>query len=57
MSIIMFLLNNSNVLFFQDIKNGGTPLHWAKTKEIVVALIEAGCLVDAKNFKGELSSG
>ena len=37
----------------QDIKNGGTPLHWAKSKDIVVALIEAGCKVDAKNFKGD----
>ena len=37
----------------QDIKHGGTPLHWAKNKEIVVALIEAGCLIDAKNFKGD----
>ena len=37
----------------QDIKNGGTPLHWAKNKDIVVALIEAGCFFDAKNFKGE----
>lgn len=40
-------------MYFQDIKNGGTPLHWAKSKEIVVALIEAGCHVDAKNFKGD----
>ena len=42
-----------NLSYFQDIKNGGTPLHWAKTKEIVVALIEAGCHIDAKNFKGD----
>lgn len=28
-------------------------MHWAKNKEIVVALIEAGCLIDAKNFKGD----
>ena len=26
-------------------KNGGTPLHWAKSKDIVVALIEAGCII------------
>ena len=37
----------------QDIKNGGTPLHWAKNKEIAVALIEAGCHIDAKNFNGD----
>ena len=37
----------------QDIKNGGTPLHWAKSRDIAVALIEAGCYIDAKNFKGD----
>lgn len=39
--------------FFQDIKHGGTPLHWAKSKEMVVALIEHGCAVDARNFNGK----
>ena len=28
-------------------------MHWAKSKDIVVALIEAGCMIDAKNFKGD----
>ena len=37
----------------QDIKNGGTPLHWAKEKEIIEALVEAGCLVNSKNFAGD----
>ena len=32
-------------LHVQDMKNGGTPLHWAKSKDIVVALIEAGCMI------------
>ncbi len=41
------------VFFFQDIKHGGTPLHWAKSKEMVVALIEHGCAVDARNFNGK----
>ncbi len=38
---------------FQDIKHGGTPLHWAKSREIVAALVDHGCLVDAKNFNGK----
>ena len=37
----------------QDMKNGGTPLHWATTKEVVAALLELGCLIDARNFNGE----
>ncbi len=37
----------------QDIKHGGTPLHWAKSKEMAVELIEFGCALDARNFKGK----
>ena len=33
-------------------KNGGTPLHWAKSKKMVNALIELKCHVNAKNFEG-----
>jgi len=41
-------------LHTQDIKHGGTPLHWAKSKEIIEALAgEAGCVVDARNFAGD----
>ena len=53
-SILAVSLLFPNLLFIlQDIKNGGTPLHWAKNKEIVVALLEAGCHIDAKNFNGD----
>lgn len=35
-------------------KNGGTPLHWCLTKEVVVALVElVDCCVDARNFCGQ----
>ncbi len=34
-------------------KRGGTPLHWATTKELVSTLVELGCQVDARNFRGE----
>ena len=37
----------------QDVKHGGTPLHWAKSKEIIEALIDSGCSVDARNFVGK----
>ena len=37
--------------FLQDFKYGGTPLHWAKTSEILEALLEAGCLINARNFQ------
>lgn len=31
-------------------KNGGTPLHWATTKEVIMALVELECCIDALNF-------
>ena len=34
-------------------KNGGNPLHWAKSPLCMVPLIEWGCDIDAKNFQGE----
>ena len=34
-------------------KMGGTPLHWATSKEVIDALVLAGCNVDAKNFIGQ----
>ena len=37
----------------QDIKNGGTPLHWAKEKEIIEALAESGCQLETKDFNGD----
>ena len=37
----------------QDIKNGGTPLHWAKEKEIIEALAGSGCQLETKDFNGD----
>lgn len=35
-------------------KNGGTPLHWCTTREVVAALVElADCRIDARNFSGQ----
>lgn len=33
-------------------KLGGTPLHWAKSKRMINALVELGCQINAKNFEG-----
>ncbi|XP_064478597.1 85/88 kDa calcium-independent phospholipase A2-like isoform X2 [Ornithodoros turicata] len=43
-----------NVHNFQidDMKFGGTPLHWAKTTQCLETMIELGCDLDAKNFQG-----
>lgn len=43
-----------NVHNFQieDMKHGGTPLHWAKTTQCLDTMIELGCDLDAKNFQG-----
>lgn len=45
-------INKSNVFHLDDIKNGGTPLHWALSREVVNVLIEKNCNVDALNFDG-----
>ncbi|GAB6030891.1 hypothetical protein CHUAL_007723 [Chamberlinius hualienensis] len=37
----------------KDMKHGGTPLHWAMSREVVEALIELGCQIDARDFKGD----
>lgn len=50
---VIFLLCYHNFRVIKDMKNGGTPLHWATTKEVVIALIELGCFIDARNFSGQ----
>lgn len=42
---------NTNKLFTQDMKNGGTPLHWSSSREILLELIDRGCDIDAVNFE------
>lgn len=46
------LLVNSNKLHTQDMKYGGTPLHWSSSREVIESLIEKGTDVDALNFDG-----
>ena len=38
----------------KDIKDGGTPLHWAKSREVIEMLLEVNTNINAKNFKGML---
>lgn len=40
-------------LHSKDMKHGGTPLHWALSKEVVEALVDMGCNLDARDFKGD----
>lgn len=46
------LLVNSNKLMTQDMKYGGTPLHWSSSREVIEPLIEKGTNVNALNFDG-----
>lgn len=42
---------NTNKLFIQDMKNGGTPLHWASSREVLQELVGRGCDINAVNFE------
>ncbi|XP_032669254.1 85/88 kDa calcium-independent phospholipase A2 isoform X2 [Odontomachus brunneus] len=46
-----FLHNKPNVLHSEDMKFGGTPLHWSRSREVICALIE-NCDINAVNFDG-----
>ncbi|EFN81540.1 85/88 kDa calcium-independent phospholipase A2 [Harpegnathos saltator] len=47
-----FLHKKPNVLNSEDMKFGGTPLHWSRSREVIRALIETNCDIDALNFDG-----
>lgn len=47
-----FLHSKPNVLHTEDMKFGGTPLHWACSREVINALIETKCDIDVPNFDG-----
>uniref|UniRef100_A0A6B2E6X8 phospholipase A2 n=1 Tax=Phlebotomus kandelakii TaxID=1109342 RepID=A0A6B2E6X8_9DIPT len=51
-SVADFLQNNQNKLVTQDMKHGGTPLHWSSSREVIEALVERGTDVNALNFDG-----
>jgi calcium-independent phospholipase A2 len=33
-------------------KNGGTPLHWASSREVLESLIQRGCYINSLDFNG-----
>ncbi|XP_046827551.1 85/88 kDa calcium-independent phospholipase A2 [Vespa crabro] len=47
-----FLHNKPNVLYSEDMRFGGTPLHWSHSRPVVNALIEHHVDIDAVNFQG-----
>ncbi|XP_076756311.1 calcium-independent phospholipase A2 VIA [Xylocopa sonorina] len=47
-----FLHSKPDVLHAEDMKFGGTPLHWSLSREVINALIESNCDIDALNFDG-----
>lgn len=49
-SVADFLQANQNKLFTGDMKYGGTPLHWSSSREVLSALINRNCDVNALNF-------
>ncbi|KAL4711460.1 hypothetical protein ACJJTC_005584 [Scirpophaga incertulas] len=46
------LLDNRPKLYQQDMKYGGTPLHWAVSREVIEALVDKNCDINALNFDG-----
>ncbi|OTF73258.1 heterotrimeric G protein alpha subunit B-like protein, partial [Euroglyphus maynei] len=42
-----------NMLNVNDMKNGGTPLHWCKSSEVIEILVERNCNLNARNFHGD----
>ncbi|KAH0546083.1 85/88 kDa calcium-independent phospholipase A2 [Cotesia glomerata] len=47
-----YMSDKPNSLFSEDMKFGGTPLHWSSSREVVNALIEMNCDINALNFDG-----
>lgn len=44
---------NSDKLNTEDMKRGGTPLHWSASREVLEALIERGTNINALNLDGK----
>lgn len=51
-SVAEYIQTNANKICTQDIKNGGTPLHWASSRDVLEALIQRGCHINALDFNG-----
>ena len=53
-SVKEIITMNPKKLSSKEIKHGGTPLHWAQSKEVIEMLLEVNTNIDAKNFKGKI---
>lgn len=53
-SIAEFFQANGNAskLDMKDMKKGGTPLHWASSREVLEVLIQRGCYINSLDFDG-----
>lgn len=47
-----FVEVNSHQLYAQDMKYGGTPLHWSCSREVIDTLLDMNCHINALNFDG-----
>lgn len=50
-SVAELLQFNTSKLFTQDMKHGGTPLHWSSSREVLLELAGRGCDINAVNFE------
>ncbi|XP_046387917.1 85/88 kDa calcium-independent phospholipase A2-like [Ischnura elegans] len=48
-----YLHQFTNKLYSQDMKLGGTPLHWACSRQVIEVLLDVGCEKNALNFEGQ----
>lgn len=46
-----FLINHPKELYQQDMKFGGTPLHWSCSRPVIEALVDMKCNINAVNFE------
>ncbi|XP_054288851.1 85/88 kDa calcium-independent phospholipase A2-like isoform X2 [Macrosteles quadrilineatus] len=45
-----FMEGNAKKLYVQDMKFGGTPLHWASSREVIEQLVDRNCDLNVLNF-------
>ena len=48
-----YLQNNPKTLSHNDMKYGGTPLHWASSRPVIDALVDMNCLINVRNFNNQ----
>lgn len=48
--VVDFIQDNPNKLYQQDMKFGGTPLHWSCSRQVIETLIQKNCNINALNF-------